>query len=433
VNGETYRHAPAAVVGMGIRAPGGLSVGGLWGDVCAARTHAEPYADERLPADVQVLVSRVAGFDPSAYLAAADVRRFDRVHHLAAAAATDAMATVTGDLPPPERRAVVVGTGHGGGATYEEQLVRLLRDGLRAVSPLTLPVVMLGSVAAHLSIRYGIRGPSITVSTACASGAMAIGEGVELLRRGAADIVLAGGVDAPLTYNVLSGFLRLDAMSRNVRDPAHASRPFDAERDGFVLAEGAGFVVLEREADAQRCGRDVLGTVHGYGSTADAHHLVAPPEDGDGALRCMRAALADARIPPSEVTHVNAHGTSTVLNDRTEARALSTLFDGTPPPVTSIKGTTGHPIGAAGAIEAIIAIASARHRLAPPVAGLCTPDPELDLDLVRDRPRPIADGPVLSNSFGFGGVNVSLVVGAGPVRPRTIAPPGSPPDPRRRT
>jgi 3-oxoacyl-[acyl-carrier-protein] synthase II len=411
MNGDRHCPGPAAVVGVGMKAPGGLTIDELWRSLCAARSNAEVHSDERFPADVKVLVSRVTGFDAAAYLSAVEARRLDRCHHLAIGAAADALATWTGPLPPPERRAIVVGIGQGGPATHEEQHTLLVNKGLRAISPLTLPVVMPGSVAGQLAMRFNHRGPSLTVSTACASGAMAIGEGLELLRRGAADMVLAGGVDAPLTYELLSAFLRLDAMSRNVADPAHASRPFDRDRDGFVLGEGAGFVVLERRHDADRGGRAVLGEVLGYGTTADAHHLVAPPPDGEGALRCMRAALADAAIGVDQLTHVNAHGTSTVLNDRAEATALTTLFDGHDLPVTSVKGTTGHPIGAAGAIEAIVALKSAGERQVPPVAGLRVVDPELGLDVVRERPRSIGSGPVLSNSFGFGGVNVTLVIG----------------------
>jgi len=213
------------------------------------------------------------------------------------------------------------------------------------------------------------------VSTACASGATALGEATELLRRDAADVVLAGGVDAMVTTNALASFLRLDAMSRNVDTPALASRPFDVDRDGFVLGEGAAFLVLERLADARAAGHQVLGCVLGHGSSCDAHHLVAPPEDGDGARRAMLAALADAGVNPADVNHVNAHGTSTVRNDAAEAAALRAVFGGVcgdrgSPPVTATKGATGHLIGASGALEAIVTLWSLRHGSVPPISGL---------------------------------------------------------------
>jgi 3-oxoacyl-[acyl-carrier-protein] synthase II len=270
-------------------------------------------------------------------------------------------------------------------------------------------MVMPNSVTAHLSIRFGFRGPCHTVSAACASGAVAVGEGMELLRRGAADLVLAGGVDAMVTYNAVCSFLRLDAMSRHAEEPQLASRPFDVGRDGFVLAEGAGFVVMQRPPDAQAANRPILGLVVGYGANSDAHHLVAPSPGGDGAFACMTLALEDAGARPSDVVHVNAHGTSTPLNDAAEAQALARRFPDSPP-VSAVKGTTGHMIGGSGTVEVIVTIASLTHRIAPPVAGLRHIDPLCPIDAVRDAPRPLRDGLAISNSFGFGGSNACLVV-----------------------
>jgi 3-oxoacyl-[acyl-carrier-protein] synthase II len=404
---------PVVVVGAGVKAPGGLTPDELWASLREARSFAEPFDDPRLPADAPVLVARVAGLDPGAYLPPVQVRRFDRCHHLAVAAACDALDGLAGALPPPERCAVVCGVGLGANEYHERQHEELLAHGLRRLNPLTIPVVMPSSPAALLSLRFGFRGPVLTVSTACASGANAIGEGAALLRRGAADLVLAGGVDALLTYSVVCAFLRLDAMTRTVTDRELASRPFDADRDGFLLAEGAGFVVLTRLQDAPAAER-VLGVVAGYGTCADAHHLVAPEPDGEGALRCMRLALADAGLGPVDVHHVNAHGTSTAVGDRAEALAVSALFPGGAPPVTAVKGTTGHMIGGSGAVEAIMTLHTVRSRIVPPVAGTRRVDPELDLDVVVGRPRPIGAGYGLSNSFGFGGVNACLVLGPPP-------------------
>lgn len=423
---------PVAVVAAGLKAPGGNTPDELWESLCRGRSHAERFQDARLPDDAPILVGRVSGFDPLADLSATEVRRFDRAHQLAVGAAQDAVDQLVAPMPAPERCAVVCGVGLGATATYETQHANLLTGGLRHLNPLTIPFVMPSAAAALLSLRFGFQGPCLTVSTACASGTTAIGEAVELLRRGAADLVLAGGVDSMVTYNALCSFLRLDVMTRTVDEPELASRPFDVDRDGFLMAEGAGLLVLKRAADLAEH-EPVLGYVVGYGASSDAHHLVAPAVGGAGALRAMSAALADAGIGPEAVSHVNAHGTSTRLNDLAEAQALSHLFAGTPPPVTATKGTTGHMIGGSGAVEAIVTLWSLRAGLAPPVAGLRLVDPEVDLDVVAGEPRKLAPGYGLTNSFGFGGSNAVLVLSPAeenrrpPARPvpSTIAVPGT--------
>ncbi len=408
---STAGPVPVAVVGAGVKTPAGNCTGELWESLCAGRPSAEVFSDRRLPPGTSALVCRVRGFDPAAYLTPVEVRRLDRSHALAIAAAADAVGQC-GELPPQARRAVVCGIGLGAASTYEQQVSGLLERGVRGVSPLTIPMVMPSSVAAHLSLRFGFGGPCVTVSAACASGAAAIGEGVELLRRGAADIVLAGGVDSLVNYGAMCCFMRLDVMSRNVSRPELASRPFDTDRDGFVMGEGAGFVVLRRLQDIGPSAPEPLGLVLGHASTADAHHLVAPSPDGEGAARCMALALADAGVQPRDLAHVNAHGTSTVLNDHAEATALTTVFADSCPPVTAVKGSTGHMIAASGAVEAIVSLISLRHRLVPPVAGLRTVDPELRIDVVQGTPRKAAPGYALSNSFGFGGANTALVLAA---------------------
>ena len=400
--------SPIAVVGAGVKTPAGNTVSELWHALCHGRSTAEVFEDERLPQEAATLVCRNHDFDAADYLGPVELRRLDRSQALAIGAAQDAL-NQCGELPPPARRAVVCGVGLPAATTYEEQLSNLLERGVRGLSPLTIPTIMPSSVSSLLSMRHDLRGPSVTVSAACASGAAAIAQGVELLRRGAADLVLAGGVDALLTYGVLCGFMRLDAMSHRVDQPELASRPFDAERDGFVMGEGAAFVVLTRAADA--AGKPRLGTVLGHASTSDAHHLVAPAPDGEGAGRCMELALADAALTPRDIAQVNAHGTSTVLNDRAEADALARLFAGSCPPVTSNKGTTGHMIAASGAVEAVVALTSSALGLVPPVAGLRTLDPAVTIDVVQGEVRRVPSGPVLSNSFGFGGANTALVLG----------------------
>ena len=246
-------HVPVAVVGVGVKAPGGTTVSSLWTSVCAGYSSAKRYDDPRMPDGAVALVSEVDGFDPANYASAAELRRLDRSHLLAIAAAQDAIDSMTGALPEPERCAVVVGTGFGATATYETQYTRLLESGMRALSPLVIPLVMPNATASLLSMRFGFKGPCLTVSTACASGATALGEGVELLRRGAADVVIAGGVDSMINFNAMCSFMRLDVMSRNVSHPAQASRPFDVDRDGFVMGEGAGFCeVIQCCAGAMR-------------------------------------------------------------------------------------------------------------------------------------------------------------------------------------
>jgi 3-oxoacyl-[acyl-carrier-protein] synthase II len=400
-----------AVVGAGVKTPAGNTLADLWASLCDGVSTAELFEDERLPPAEAPLVCRVRDFDPIDYLTPIEARRLDRSHALAIAAAQDAI-DQCGDLPPASRCAVVCGVGLPGASTYEKNLENLLTGGVRTMSPMTIPMVMPSSVASLLSLRFGFQGPCVTVSAACASGAAAIAEGVELLRRGAADLVLAGGVDSLLAYGPLCGFMKLDAMSRNRAQPELASRPFDVDRDGFVMGEGSGFVVLTRVEDAG-AGRP-LGFVLGHASTADAHHLVAPSPDGEGALRCMTLALVDAEVQAAEIAHVNAHGTSTVYNDRAEALALRSLFAGTGPPVTAVKGTTGHMIAGSGAVEAVVALASATKCLVPPVSGLRTLDPDIGLDIVQGAPRTLRPGPALSNSFGFGGANTTLVLAASP-------------------
>jgi 3-oxoacyl-[acyl-carrier-protein] synthase II len=297
----------------------------------------------------------------------------------------------------------------GGLTTLEEGVATRIERGADRVGPLVVPMMMPNATAGLIALRHGFRGAALAVATACASGANSIGEGMQLIRSGRADVVVAGGSEASITPTALAGFARMGALSGRRHAPAGASRPFDRDRDGFVMGEGAGIVVLESAEHAARRGAEVLGEVAGYGATCDAHHVTSPDPTGAGALAAMAEALADAGLAPTDVGHVNAHGTSTPLNDRAEAGALATLFGGPTPPVTSTKGTTGHLVGAAGAVEAVIGLLAARRGLVPPVANLADPDVNPSVDLVRDEPRPIDGGVVLSSSFGFGGHNACLV------------------------
>ena len=396
-----------AVVGAGLVSPAGCTVDALSQAAVEGSSFAEPWSFPQLDG-WRTLVCRASQFDPADRLQPHEIRRLDRAHQMAFAAADDAVAGVA--LPEASRCAVVVGMGWGASVTLEGQFQALLTQGQRSVSPLAIPLVMGNSVAAHLSLRYGFTGTSMTVSTACASGASAIGEAMWLLRTRRADLVLAGGVDAPIAYGLMSFFARLEAMSRQVDNPRGASRPFDRDRDGFVLGEGAGFVALMREEDAPMGER--LGRLLGYGATSDSFHLVAPPDDGRGAVKCMQDALRDAAVDPSDVGFVSAHGTSTPRNDQAESIAIEAVFGDAGPPVTALKGSIGHLLGGAGAVQAIAALESARRLMVPPIAGLVNPGPDIRIDVVQGVPRPIVKPVALSNSFGFGGHNACLVISA---------------------
>jgi 3-oxoacyl-[acyl-carrier-protein] synthase II len=397
---------PAAIVGAGVVTSAGTTTTELWVALIAAKqTQASLtiYADLD---DLPVVTARATAFNPEARLERHELRRLDRSHQMAFWAADDAL-TQAGDGPDPERCAVVVGTGLGAAEYLQAQYKVLLERGPRAVSPLTIPVSMPNSVAAHLALRHGFSGVANTVTVACASGAAAIGEALWLLRTRRADRVLAGGVEAPHGSAVAAFFNRMEAMTSRFDDPGTASRPFDAQRDGLVLGEGAGFVVLEREADA---GDRAIGRVLGYGASTDAFHLVAPHPEGAGAAASMRAALADAGIGPADIGHINAHGTSTPRNDLAEARAIRSVFDRSDLPVTANKGVIGHLIGAAGAVEAIVAMMTNTHGIVPPIANLMTADPEIDLFLAAEAVAPTSRV-ALSNSLGFGGHNATLILG----------------------
>jgi 3-oxoacyl-[acyl-carrier-protein] synthase II len=382
-----------AVTGIGILSSCGTGVDDFWAGLNAA-----PPEGER----------RVHDFDPtSVFDNPKEARRADRVTQLALAAATQALAQA-GDLDvDPLRRGVLIATGIGGIGTLEEQITLYAERGARRVSPFLVPMMMPNAPSATVSMRWGWQGPCQTVSTACAAGTHALVDAATWVASGRCDVVAAGGSEAAMTPVSLAGFTNMTAMSSR-----SVSEPFAATRDGFVIAEGAAVLILEAWDVAEARGATILAEVLGGASTADAHHITAPSPGGRGALACMELALASAGIDAASVAHVNAHGTSTPLNDAAEAEALAKLF-GTPgPPVTSIKGVTGHSLGAAGALEALATVESLRRGLLPPTAGTDQVDPDLpQIDLVLGDPRPWTPGPALSNSFGFGGHNGSLVLG----------------------
>ncbi|WP_425246795.1 beta-ketoacyl-[acyl-carrier-protein] synthase family protein [Streptomyces sp. NEAU-NA10] len=397
------------ITGMGVRNPAGDTPGALWEALARSRPAAGPVRSFDVPGFPVDVACEIEGFDAGGYLTRKQTARADRSMQLAFCAAADAIADAGGLAAETGRRAVVTGSAYGGLVTQEEALLRQV-NGVGRPRPSNQPMVMSNAGAALISMAYEIGGPSLTLSTACASGAHAVGEAAQLVRSGAADVVVAGGHDTPLTPTTMLAMYRLGALATGFADPARSSRPFDVERRGFVMAEGAAFVVLERLESARARGARIYAELAGYGRNSDAHHLTAPHPEGAGARACMTAALADAGVTAREVVHVNAHGTGTELNDLVEARAIASLFGACEVPVTAPKSVTGHAIGAAGAVEAVIAALSVAEGLAPPTANLTELDPRCELDVVTGAPRKLPAGPVLSNSFAFGGHNACLVL-----------------------
>ncbi len=360
--------------------------------------------------------SQVAGevkdFDPTKVMERKDARRADRFTQLAFAAAQEALTNSGYVIPKDEGRDVVtiVGTAIGGITTLMEEYDTMVAKGPSRVSPFLVPMMLPDMASGQLSIRLGARGVNYALISACASGADCIGEAANIIRRGDAEVAIAGGTEAAITPIVVAGFVAAKALSGNL-DPATACRPFDANRDGFILAEGAGMLVLESEEHAIARGAEILAELAGYGATSDAFHITQPEEHGEGAIRAMSRALTQAGIAPDEVDYINAHGTSTPLNDRQETMAIKKLFGdhAANVPISSIKSMIGHSLGAAGAIEAGICVLAMKHGIIPPTIHLERADPNCDLDYVPNVARSASLQVTMTNSFGFGGHNASLV------------------------
>ncbi|HKE77628.1 MAG TPA: beta-ketoacyl-ACP synthase II [Acidimicrobiales bacterium] len=399
-----------AVTGMGVKAPTGLTVDELWSGLMAARSAAAPITLFDAAQHSVGFACEVPGFDAVPYVGPKEVRRTDRAALLGIAAAADALAAAEADAPlgaDPQRCGVVAGSGVGGIRTLEDQVIGYAERGPSKVGPFLVPMMMANATAALVGIRHGFTGPNLAVATACATGAHAIGEGARYVRDGMADVVVAGGTEACVTPVTMAAFARMGALSRNP-DATAASRPFDEDRDGFVMGEGAAFLVLEPWERAEARGARILGEVAGYGLTCDAHHITAPVESGAGAAAAIEMALADAGLAPAAIGHVNAHGTSTPHNDSAEAAAIAKVFGPGALPVTSGKGVTGHLIGAAGAVEAVAALLSVDRGIVPPTANHRTTD--LPVDVVAGEAREVGKAPAVSTSFAFGGHNVALVL-----------------------
>jgi len=382
-----------AITGAGVVSPVGIGREAYWQGLLSPQPTGERRAHDFEPKDFYD--------EPKA------IRRADRFEQFAVAASKEAIEQA-GDLSAaPERCGVLIGTGIGGVQSHEDQTLVLESKGPRRVSPFVVPMMMANAGAAAVSIRWGFQGPCESLATACATGTHSIGAAARWIQWGICDAVVAGGAEAAMTPIAITGFGNMKALS-----PTGVSRPFDVNRDGFVIAEGGAVVVLEEWSQAEARGANILGEVLGSASLADAHHITAPAPEGEGALRCMQAALQDAGVAASDIAHINAHGTSTALNDAAEAEGIAKLF-GTPGPiVTSTKGVTGHSLGAAGALEAIAVLLAMQHGVVPPTDGLEQIDPALPaIDVVQGEPRAWTPGPSLSNSFGFGGHNGTLVLG----------------------
>lgn len=409
-----HRGRPRVVVtGAGVKVPGGNDVATFWERVRAGRSAAGPITRFDASALPVRIAAEVTDYDATDYLGPKEPRRLDRFTQLAYGAAADALEAAGEIAANPDRCGVIAATGIGGLDTLEANLhTYWTRDPMR-VSPFFVPMMMPNAAAGLISMRTGWTGPNLCVATACASGTNGIGEGARLIRDGTSDVVLAGGSEATIDGPAIAAFARMGALSKRNEEPANASRPFDAERDGFVMGEGGAYVVLESLEHANGRGADILGEVLGYGRNADAYHITAPAPGGAGAVACMELALADAGLDAGDVAHVNAHGTATELNDLAESEAVGKVFGEAAPLVTSIKGVTGHLIGAAGAAEAIISLYSAREGIAPRTANFEQTGDGITANVSAEE-RSFPAGPVLSNSFGFGGHNATLVVGPPP-------------------
>ena len=381
-----------AIVGLGVVSCAGTGLEAFWQGLNSA-----PPEGER----------RVHDFDPLPfYDNPKEARRADRSQQMATASATMAIEDA-GDLTSdPARCGVIYATGVGGLQTFEEQVLVHDRKGARRVSPFMVPMIMPNAPGAAISMRFGLQGPNETITTACAASTHAIGYATRLIQMGYADVIVSGGAESVMSPVGTAGFQNMTALSSSGR-----SMPFDKDRDGFMMTEGSATLILEEMESAKARGVHIYGEVLGSGSTADAHHITAPAPGGDGALRCMQLAIEDAGLSSNDIASINAHGTSTPLNDAAEAEALSKLFGDNGPPVTSTKGITGHALGAAGAIEATAVLLSFIHKQIPPTSGFTTPDPEMaEFNLETGSPQDWEPGPSMSNSFGFGGHNGSIVL-----------------------
>lgn len=401
------------VTGMGCISPVGNTVAETWASLLAGRSGAGPITLFDASRHKTRFAAEVKGFDAVSAFGNREARRMDRFTQFATVATLEALeqSGLKIDDSNRGRVGILIGTGIGGIATIMEQADVLRERGPDRISPFLVPMMISDSAAGMLAIRIGARGPNMALATACASGNNAIGEAMEMIRRGAADAMIAGASEGALVPLAMAGMNVMGALSTRNEDPQTASRPFDKDRDGFLMGEGAGILILESLEHAQTRKAKILCELTGYGTTDDAHHISAPAENGAGAAMSMRYALDDAALQGEEIGYINAHGTSTPLNDRSETAAIKTVFGGQARnmPVSSTKSMTGHLLGASGAVEAVFSILAMREGVIPATINYQTPDPECDLDYVPNQPRKAQIEHVMSNSFGFGGHNATLI------------------------
>ncbi len=404
------------ITGAGLVTPVGLDLQESWAGLLAGRSGAGPITQFDASNHAVRFACEVKGFDPTLYIDRKEVKRTDRFSHFAIASAVQAMRQAGLDEERDgidhERFGVVIGSGIGGIHTFEDQHSKLIQRGPDRVSPFFVPMFISDIAAGLVSIRYGAKGPNYCTVSACASSAHALGNAFRSIKYGESDLMITGGTEATVSAQTVAGFAAMKALSERNDSPETASRPFDATRDGFVLGEGAGMVVLEELEHARARGATIIAEIAGFGQTADAYHITAPSEGGEGAVRAMRLALKEAGADASEVDYVNAHGTSTPANDRNESMAIKTVLGDRAGEVVvgSTKSMTGHTLGAAGAIEGVICALACQEGKIPPTINYTTPDPDCDLNYGTGGVTERTVGLALSNSFGFGGHNVCLAV-----------------------
>jgi len=401
------------VTGVGLVSPVGIGTEANWDALCAGQGGIGPITKFDPSQFSARIAGEVKGFDPLRFLEKKDVKKMDVFIQYAIAASQfamdDAALSVTEDIST--RVGVFIASGIGGFSTIEREHKALLEGGPRRISPFFIPAAIINLAAGQVSIRFSAKGPNSATCTACSASAHAIGDAFEIIRRSDADVMIAGGSEAAITPMGVGGFAAMRALSTRNDDPAHASRPFDRDRDGFIMGEGAGVVILEELGFAKERGAPIYAELVGYGMSADAFHITAPSEDGDGGMRVMEKAVRQAGIRPDQVDYINAHGTSTPYNDKLETLAIKRLFGdhARKLAISSTKSMTGHLLGAAGGLEAGISVLAVKHQVIPPTINYETPDPDCDLDYVPNTKRRAKIEYALSNSFGFGGTNGALL------------------------
>ncbi len=403
-----------AVTGLGVISPLGIGIEQNWAAACAGTSGIGPITRFDASAFPARIAGEVKGFDPEEYIEKKEIKKMDTFLHYALAAGKmaveDSGLVITDENA--ERVGVVVGSGLGGLATIEKYHSLYLENGPKKISPFFVPMLIVNLAPGQISMHFGCKGPNTSLVTACATGNHSIGEAFKIIQRGDADAIIAGGVESTITPLAVGGFCSMKALtSTHNDDPQRGSRPFEKDRDGFVMAEGAGIIILEELEQAQKRGADIYAEIVGFGCNADAYHITAPSPNGEGAARCMNLALKDAGLNPEDIDYINAHGTSTPMNDMSETQAMKSVYKDHAKKiaVSSTKSMTGHLLGAAGGVESVFSALTIKNGVIPPTINYDTPDPECDLDYVPNQAREQKVKTVMSNSFGFGGTNATLI------------------------